>query len=122
MLHYPAARSRSNFLLQNFFSKYRIKKNIMSCEKPLIRPPPHDVYPRYNYSVNVPYADGRDRDSYKESKKFMSSKQARREAFMLCAMSAKVNQALIYLKTKSCNGTANMNRTYSVYDDPSTTR
>ncbi|GKY95452.1 hypothetical protein MPSEU_000506800 [Mayamaea pseudoterrestris] len=108
---------------KNFFSKYRLKKNIMDCDKALILPPAIDVYPRYSFTVNVPLANGRDRDTYQEEHTpFSSVQEARRQAFMVCAMTAKVNEALVYIKERACNGTANFNKTYSVYDDPSNTR
>ena len=95
----------------------------MDCDKALIRPPSKDVYPRFDYKINPPLANGQDLQTYEEERMpVKSSKEARREAFMLCAMIEKVNEALMYLKERSCNGTANLNMTYSVYDDPSNTR
>jgi hypothetical protein len=92
----------------------------MDCDKALIQPPPRDVYPRFNYSVNVPLASGKDRDTYKEEHTpIKSTAFARREAFMLCAMIDKVNEALVYLKGKACHEAANLNQTYNVYNDPS---
>jgi hypothetical protein len=95
----------------------------MDCDKALIRPPPKDVYPRFNYTVNVPLASREDRDTYKEEHTpVRSSQTARRDAFMLCAMTSKVNEALVYLKKHACDGAENINETYSVYDDPTSMR
>ena len=40
-----------------FFSKYRLKKNIMDCDKRLMQPPPSSFVGQYNYSIDPPRYD-----------------------------------------------------------------
>lgn len=105
------------------FSKYRIKKNIMNCDKNLLKPPPDDVFPKFDYMIQPPRADGKDAETYVEVRQPISAKRAKREAFMLCGMISAVNEALRYYKQYACgvNGavTANLNETYTIHNDPS---
>ncbi|KAL7565366.1 hypothetical protein ACA910_013586 [Epithemia clementina (nom. ined.)] len=109
-----------------FFSKYRIKKNIMDCDKPLLQPPSHpeQLVGAYDYTIRPPLADLSDRDTYRpiqqQRQVYNSNLQwAKREAFMICAMTRAMNQALTHHKQMACpNGTANLNETYTVYNDP----
>jgi hypothetical protein len=101
--------------------KYRIKKSILQCDKPLLRMPPVDAYPRFDYNIEPPRADGADRRNYSEvhSPVKGGQRQAKREAFMLCHMTRAVNEALRYYKRLACPiASANLNETWSVYDDP----
>jgi hypothetical protein len=102
-----------------------VKKNIMNCEKPLLLPPPENLTgSSYNYSISPPRADLKDKDTYKEVHQPLEkgSLQGQREYFMLCGLVRAMNQALIHHKEMACggdNGPANLNQTYTVYDDPS---
>lgn len=103
------------------FSKYRIKKNIMKCDKNLLAPPPDDLYPRFDYTITPPRADGKDKN-YSEVRTSIGPKQAKREAFMLCGLISAVNEALRYYKLQACgkNGAppANLYENYTIHDDP----
>ncbi|KAL7560899.1 hypothetical protein ACA910_008181 [Epithemia clementina (nom. ined.)] len=103
-----------------FFSKYRLKKNIMDCDKPLLEPPPSSFVGQFDYSITPPRADGKDRDTYKpEHQRIVSQRIAKREAFMLCGLTHSVNAALIHHKQLACPaGTANLEMTYTIYNDP----
>lgn len=104
-----------------FFSKYRVKKNIMNCEKNLLKEPPldHFDFRNTNYIIIPPRADLKDGDLYKEKRESLSSKQAKREVFMLCGLITGVNKALFYLKQQACTiDYMNLNMTYTVHDDP----
>lgn len=97
-----------------------MKKNIMSCEKNLLRPPPRDLATeKIDYYIRPPLADLSDKRTYtEEHQPLASSRQAKREAFMLCGLVDSMNEALRYHKTHACGDSANLNESYTVYDDP----
>jgi hypothetical protein len=102
--------------LQWFFSKYRLKKNILSCDKSLLQLPPRNVH-ELNYAVPPPRDDGKPSG---ESRSSVDAFQAKREAYMLCHIMSAVNEAVRRFKELSCpDGSANLNETYSVHTDPS---
>jgi hypothetical protein len=104
------------------FSKYRVKKNILNCEKALMMIPPGNIYPQYNYKIFPRRADLSDAKTYKEVQKEIPSNQAKREAFMICGMTSALNEALRYYKQQACGKEgfpmANYNETYTIHDDP----
>jgi hypothetical protein len=91
----------------------------MNCDKNLLLPPPRDLFPKYDYALTPPRADIKDLNEYKEQRHDIPSKQAKREAFMLCGLISAVNEALKYYKQEACGGNANLKQVYTVYDDPS---
>jgi peptidyl serine alpha-galactosyltransferase len=97
-----------------FFSKYRIKKNFLTCDKNLLMTPPKDIHKQYDYFVQPPQKDG----SGEQKKNPLSPKQAKREAFMLCGMIDAVNEAATYYKTNNCGKDANFNKVYTIHNDP----
>jgi len=99
----------------------------MSCEKNLLKLPPIDFYTRddfrYPYFIFPPKADLSDKDTYTEEHHKINVKQAKREAFMLCGMISSVNEALTYYKQQACDpDTMNLNKEYTVHDDPTNHR
>lgn len=110
---------------QWFFSKYRVKKNIMNCDKSLLKQPDVDFYSpdlAYYYFL-PPKADLSDKDSYTEERHEIGRQQAKREAFMLCGLISAVNEALAYYKQQACDpATVNLNKDYTVHDDPTNHR
>lgn len=117
LLLFNSARAGHN---QWFFSKYRLKKNIMKCDKNLLKPPPMDFYsPDFTYRIAPPRADLQDKDTYQEERQTIPVKQAKREAFMLCGMISSVNEALLHYKRQACDSASmNLNQVYTVHDDP----
>lgn len=102
-----------------FFSKYRLKRNIMNCEKSLLKVPPKDLFLHYNYSIAPPRADLSDINATGEISE-VRDRRRKREGFMLCQMAMRVNEALRYHKQLVCDpGTANLAENYTVHDDPS---
>jgi hypothetical protein len=97
-----------------------VKKNIMNCDKNLILPPPHNLTGVYDYSVAPPHADLKDKDTYKENHLRLEkgALQGKREYFMLCGMIRSVNEALTHHKQVACGESANLNKIYTVYNDP----
>jgi hypothetical protein len=101
----------------------------MKCEKPLLLPPPENLTgSSYDYYIAPPRADLKDEDTYKENHQRLEkgALQGKREYFMLCGLVRALNQALIHHKEMACGrgedgggGPANLNQTYTVYDDPS---
>jgi hypothetical protein len=104
-------------LAQWFFSKYRLKKNIMDCDKGLLKPPPKDIFSRFNVSIQPQPA--KPDPNFKPEIRSLSRKLAKREAFMLCGMIHSINEALRYHKSLACKGNANLNETYTIHEDPS---
>lgn len=109
-------------LEKSMFSKYRVKKNIMNCEKGLMTLPPVDVFPKYKYKIFPPRADLKDATTYTEEKKSIDSTMAKREAFMTCGMISALNEALRFYKRQACGvdgrPPANFNETYTIHGDP----
>jgi hypothetical protein len=114
-----------------FFSKYRIRKNIMQCDKPLLRPPPNNLgLLNYSYAIvppkesELPFMgeDSLDPLVPIESTVSLSPLLAKRESFMVCNLVHSVNLAFIHYKQRTCHGTdnaANLNETYTIFNHPS---
>jgi hypothetical protein len=104
------------------FSKYRVKKNILNCDKALMMPPPSNIYPQYSYKIFPPRADLSDAKTYKEIQKDIPKLQAKREAFMICGMVSALNEALRFYKNHACGKDdlpdGNFKETYTIHDDP----
>jgi hypothetical protein len=104
---------------QWFFSKYRVKKSILECTQELLQPPPLDVALHYDYRAKPPLADGSDLRNYTQHRVVMDPIRIKRHGFMMCHMTRAVNEALMYYKRLACGSTANMNKTWNIYTDPS---
>lgn len=128
---------------ENFFSKYRLKKKYISCDCPLLKEPPIDLYQEeMNKIKNVVHANTNKNQPQKQhiygyypppvsyfkdnqkwpytKKETMQPKQAKREVFMLCTLISKINEAALYWKTLNCNSDG-LNKTYyDIYIDPDT--
>jgi hypothetical protein len=62
----------------------------------------------------------KDRYTYVEKREpIQSLRQTKREAFMLCALTRTVNEALQYHKRMACGDDGNYSANYTVHDDPS---
>ena len=99
-----------------FFSKYRLKKNFLNCEKNLMLPPPLDIGTTYDYFIAPPPASGK--PPKVSEKKTFSKKQAKREAFMMCGLINAVNGAATHYKKHNCGSDANFNKVYTIKNDP----
>lgn len=103
-----------------FFSKYRLKKNIMNCEKSLLEDPPKAFVGQYNYSLQTPKANEKASAYTPIYQAIRSPKIARREAYMLCGLTRAVNEALEHHKQLACpNNSGNLVRNYTVFNSPS---
>jgi len=83
-----------------------------------------DFYtPDFTHFIVPPRADLSDEKTYKEERQSINAQQAKREAFMLCGLISSLNEALTYYKKQACDpATVNLNREYTVHDDPTNHR
>jgi hypothetical protein len=100
-----------------FFSKYRLKKNYISCQAPIMASPPSDIH-QFDYWI-APPKDHEPAGLRAATLPVQNHKQVRREAFMLCGLISAINEASTYYKQHHCNTTANWNNSYTVHDSPS---
>ena len=92
-----------------FIGKYRLRKDFISCEAPLLMRPPDDIAVRY-ISAILP--------NDKLERKDMKPNTVRQEAMVLCAMIDALNEAAIYYKDHHCaKETANYEYSYTFHDD-----
>lgn len=99
-----------------FFSKYRLKKNFLTCEKNLMEEPPTDIATKYDFFIAPPPSTGKAKTP--AERKTFSKKQAKREAFMMCGLIYAVNEAATYWKQHNCGKNANFNKAYTIKNDP----
>jgi hypothetical protein len=81
-----------------FFGKYRLPKNFLTCESPLLVEPPHD-FPTKTSITRFPDGETEENDD----------KRSIRNAFMVCYMISAMNEAAQFWKERHCPaGTANL--------------
>ena len=115
ILHYCKRYMLGRF----FFSKYRLKKQYITCSQPLLTPPEKDSATRYTYAERPPPDRGASHDMFVKN---VTKKEAKREAFMLCGMIDAVNSASKYYKSQYCGGRDTVfDETYNFFDDPYST-
>ena len=85
-----------------FIGKYRLRKDFISCDAPLLRePPPTIVNKNHQVAPDGTYLT------------FKSPRAPKRNAFMLCMIIPRLNEAAIFYKQHHCPGNkANYNKTY----------
>jgi hypothetical protein len=107
VLHY----CQSYVLGKWFIGKYKLRKDFISCQAPLLAVPPPDVGIKYDYQI-LP-SDG--------SRRQVSERDRKYHAFMLCALIPALNDAATYFKDHHCDKeTANYEQTYTFFNDMST--
>lgn len=89
-----------------FIGKYKLRKDFISCQSPLLTLPPEDLPTKYNSSTTP-----------NNVTKDLTPKQAKEEAFMVCTMIQALNDAAVYYKKNHCNSTANFDYTYTFHED-----
>jgi hypothetical protein len=113
-LHY----CKRYMLDKTFFSKYRLKKKYISCESPLLKNPPPDLAMKEYTVAYAPPPHGYNMEQgWNPANETVSLWQSKREAFMLCALIPKINEAAIHFKQSFCQGKANMDY-YDLFNDP----
>ena len=97
-----------------FWSKYRLRKNFLSCDVDLLEMPPSNITSML-YHFSPPAARGQPIGKMEQ----MSAKQSKREVFMVCQVIEKVNEAVEHYKRQQCDPKiANLSRTYNFYNYP----
>ena len=103
-----------------FIGKYRLRKDFISCDAPLLTLPPPNIGVKYTYGLSPGDPSNRrapqpgDRREYREhTRKYY--------AFMVCTLIPALNDAAIYFKDHNCKtATANYDKTYVFFDDMTT--
>ena len=99
-----------------FWSKYRLRKDYMDCHVPLMQEPDPSIQEEREWYGPPPV------QSYKgiwtHDHGNFTAKRVKREAFMLCGMIPKVNEAVEYYKRQACGDSGNYSKVYNVHDDP----
>ena len=91
-----------------FIGKYRLRKDfISSCDAPLLKEPPTDIAVKYDYQI----APDGSRTNFRTG-----SQGPQRNAYMICALIPRLNQAAIFYKEHHCEGKGNFNKTYIFHD------
>ena len=101
-----------------FFSKYRLKKQYISCDTPLLQLPPIDLV-RYNYTSSLQPPPNRHPPGvpWDPPRANLTTHRAKREAFMICQLIRAVNEAAIHFKKTAC-ANPNWNDNYTFFNDP----
>jgi peptidyl serine alpha-galactosyltransferase len=90
-----------------FIGKYRLRKDFISCESPLLTLPPDDVALKYDFAI-TPDGDRKNYNGY----------HAKDHAFMVCQMIPALNDAATYFKDHHCDkATANYEQSYVFHDN-----
>lgn len=84
----------------SFFGKYRLPKNFLTCESPLMVEPLADIAKNHN---SVRWPNGQE--------KSFTDQQVVRNAFMVCQLIPAVNEAAAYFKQNHCGDAGNFNKT-----------
>lgn len=90
-----------------FIGKYRLRKDFISCEAPLLTMPPEDLALKYNSSITPDH-----------KQKDLQPRHVKEQAFMVCVMINALNEAAVYYKDHHCDKeTANYDYTYTFHDN-----
>jgi len=90
VLHY----CQRYILGKHFFGKHRMKKDVFSCESPLLLMPPEDIAEKYDEFIPPAGTHG-------ETMKLQTSER-KQYAFMLCILTRIVNEASLFYQSKNC--------------------
>lgn len=91
-----------------FIGKYRLRKDFISCQAPLLKVPPGDIALKYTKGIYP--GNGKVKE--------MNPRDVKGNAFMVCAMINALNEAAVYYKDRHCDkATANYDYTYTFFND-----
>jgi hypothetical protein len=96
------------------FTKYRLRKDFLSCDAPLLIEPPKDIATKYDYGIDPPKTKGGEAGM----KMAYNPTKVKRHSFMLCHLIPQFNEAAEYYKKHNCNGKANFEKTLDLFTDP----
>ena len=89
-----------------FIGKYRLDSDFLKCDKTLLMEPPKDIAKQYDFFIKPggnPYG----------TKEKVRPVVAKREAFMICQLIARFNDAAAWFKDTTCEaGTANHEKSF----------
>lgn len=89
-----------------FIGKYRLDSDFLKCEKSLLMEPPKDIAKQYDFFIKPggnPYGE----------KLPLTPAVAKREAFMICQLISRFNDAAAWFKDTTCEeGTANHEKSF----------
>ena len=88
-----------------FFGKYRLPKNFISCDHPLMLEPPNNLLETGKNQVVWPGG----------GISIMDAEEAKKNAFMACQMIRALNSAAEHFKKSHCHGQGNFNKTYTFH-------
>ena len=86
------------------WGKRKMPHDIFTCDHPLLIEPPMDV--GSGKYLSVLEKPGKE--------KTISADREKMDGFMLCALSAATNEAMIYFKDRHCDGGGNREKTYDM--------
>jgi len=86
---------------KNFFGKRKMPHDIFTCKSPLLNLPPTDIA-KIDYFVPPP--PHRPRDEHKP----LDSGRAKRDTFMICALTRLVNDAALFYQKTNCDSDKDM--------------
>jgi hypothetical protein len=92
-----------------FIGKYRLDSDFLKCEKTLLMEPPKDIAKQYEFYIKPggnPYG----------TKEYITRAVGKREAFMICQLTARFNDAAAWFKDTTCEeGTANHEKSFTFH-------
>jgi hypothetical protein len=102
-----------------FWSKYRLRKDIFQCKAPLLEVPDPAIQSLRESMSPPPIKLIQAKGNWsQEVHSRVTARTAKREAFMLCGLISKTNEALEYFKRQACpEGTGNYSKVYNVHTD-----
>ena len=87
-----------------FWGKRKMPHDIFTCEHPLLIEPPMDI----GSGKYLQVTEGNNK------KKEISEDKEKMDGFVLCALTAATNDAMMYFKNRHCEGGANREKTYDM--------
>eukprot|EP00980_Cylindrotheca_fusiformis_P020975 scaffold7987_cov200-Cylindrotheca_fusiformis.AAC.4 len=91
-----------------FIGKYRLRKDFISCDAPLLTVPPGDIALKYTKGIFPGNHQVRE----------MNPRHVKGNAFMVCKMIKALNEAAVYYKDHHCDkATANYDYSYTFFAD-----
>ena len=91
-----------------FIGKYKLPKDFISCQAPLLKVPPNDIATKYTFAIQPGTGD----------RKELPPAHVKRNAFMLCHFIPALNEAARFFKTHHCtNDPPNMKKEFIFHKD-----
>jgi hypothetical protein len=88
-----------------FWGKRKVPYEIFTCDFPMLVEPPVDIGSGKYLTVF----------EHQNSQKEISADREKRDGFVLCALTAATNEAMVYFKDHHCEGGGNREKTYDMW-------